>query len=349
MTYVALGAAEHSTTMSTYYAPGPGSAAARSLAAGAQAMGGAAEHVPGSGPATAPSLAAGALTMGGVAEHVLLAPEELPQLRRRGQPRSQSLHDEARAWTNRFASGASEHVGVQADLAVEWENWKEYIATRKNAEQLVGLGVVAFTAELIEGTRDANRRGARRLDLVLRHSDGQYVRLHPGPRPKSDAIPRFFPPTAPEHGAHPSSAPEHAAHSSSAPEHAAHEWRTPGADWTFSPERAALVPQGDRLGKEAVWRTVERLMTEGLVSGESQNASAMLNITDGSTLRWWLWICNLGNLTWEVIGVGVHSARLALNGCDEAVFTFSRADDTECTVRLQCIRRGKGRALRVYI
>ena len=33
-------------------------------------------------------------------------------------PRSQSLHDEARTWTNRFASGASEHVGVQADPEV---------------------------------------------------------------------------------------------------------------------------------------------------------------------------------------------------------------------------------------
>ncbi len=103
--------------MSSYYALSSGSAAAPSLAAGAPAMGGAAEHVPGSAYAAAPSLAAGAQTMGGAAQHVLLHPKELPAVRPRGQPHSQSLHAEARTWTNRFASGASEHVAAQADLA----------------------------------------------------------------------------------------------------------------------------------------------------------------------------------------------------------------------------------------
>ena len=51
----------------------------------------------------------------------------------------------------------------------------------------------------------------------------------------------------------------------------------------------------------------------------------------------------------EVIGAGVVKAHLAMNGSDEAVFTFTRADDTECTVRLCCHRRGKGRDLEVYM
>ena len=234
--------------MSTFYPSGSGSAAAPSLAAdGAQA---------GGADWTLLSIEdqKDEETMGGAAEHVLLAPEELPELRRRGQPHSQSLHAEARTSTNRFASGASEHVGVQADLAAEWENWKMYIATRKNAEELVGPGVVSFTAEFIEGTGDPNRGGIPRLDLVLRHSDGGYVRLRAGSRPKNDAVPRFFPGSAPEH------APR--VFPGSAPEHAAYEWRAPGAGGIFSAARAKLVPQVDKLGKEDVWQTVQILMAQ---------------------------------------------------------------------------------------
>ena len=60
-----------------------------------------------------------------------------------------------------------------------------YIAKHKNADTIVGPGVIAFTAEFIESTRDANRSGIPRLDLVIRHSDGGYVRLHPGSKQKT--------------------------------------------------------------------------------------------------------------------------------------------------------------------
>ena len=55
--------------MSTRNAPDSGFTTARSLVAGAQAMGGSAGHVLGSGSAAAPSPAAGAQAMGGAAEH----------------------------------------------------------------------------------------------------------------------------------------------------------------------------------------------------------------------------------------------------------------------------------------
>ena len=125
---------------------------------------------------------------------------------------------------------------MQADLTAEWANWKLYIASHKYADAIVGPGVVFFTAEFIESTRDPNRGGIPRLDLVIRHSDGGYVRLHPGSKRKSDAAPRFFP--------------------GSAPEHAAYEWRTPGAGGICSAPRANLVPQVDKLGKEDIWGIV---------------------------------------------------------------------------------------------
>ena len=277
----------------------------------------------------------------GATEHVLLSPYDLPELRRRGQPNAQTLHDEARHWTNHFAGVQS--AEVQADLTAQWENWKVYIAKHKSADAIVGPGVVSFTAEFIEGTVDPNRGGNPRLDLVIRHSDGGYVRLHPGPKAKHDAIPRFFP------GSAAVSAAEHAPRfsPSSAPEHAAYEWRTPGAGGVFTAARANLVPQVDKLGKEDIWRTVQTLMAQGLIANERDGP--WVDITDGTHLRWWLWICNLATYTNTVIGTGVRSAHVAMNMDHEAVFKFVRADESECILRLCCINRGRGRELRMYM
>ena len=54
-----------------------------------------------------------------------------------------------------------------------------FIAMHKNTTVIVGLGVVSFTAEFIEGARDPNRGGIPGLDLVIHRSDGGYVRLNP--------------------------------------------------------------------------------------------------------------------------------------------------------------------------
>ena len=274
------------------------------------------------------------------AEHVLLSRHDLPELRRRKQPGARNLHDEARSWTNSFAQRALEPVGVQADLTQLWKNWKEYIANHKKAEEIVGSGVVAFTAEFIDGTKDPNRGGIPRLDLVIRHVDGGYVRLHPGSMPKNDAVPRFFPGSAPEHASR--------FVPSNAPEHAAFEWRMPGADGVFSIARAILVPQVDRLGKEEVWQTVQTLASQGFIPNE-RDPGSWLDITDGTRLRWWLWICNLGSLTRSVIGTGVCSAHIAMNMEHEAVFKFVRPDESECILRLCCTNEEQGRKLRTYM
>ena len=118
---------------------------------------------------------------------------------------------------------------------------------------------------------------------------------------------------------------------------------------TFTAERAALVPQIDRLGKKRVWHSVERLMQAGAIPNAADGRAR--DITDGQDLRWWLWICNLGGQEQEVIGAGIHTARLAMNNADEVVFTFIRADDTECSLTLCCLRRGTGLSheLRVFV
>ena len=219
-----------------------------------------------------------------------------------------------------------------------------YIAKHKSADAIVGPGVVSFTAEFIEGTVDPNRGGKPRLDLVIRHSNGGYVRLHPGSKAKNNAMPRFFPGSGAA-----GSAAEHAPRffPSSAAEHAAYEWRTPGAGGVFTAARANLVPQVDKLGKEDIWRTVQTLMAQGLIVNERDGP--WLDITDGTHLRWWLWICNLATYTNRVIGTGVRSAHVATNMDHEAVFKFVRADASECILRLRCINRNRGRELSMYM
>ena len=74
--------------------------------------------------------------------------------------------------------------------AAELEHLKIYLAMRKRATELVGQGVISFTGEFIEGTCDPNRGTL----MVIRHVDGGYFRIRPDSRPKSDAVPKYFPP-----------------------------------------------------------------------------------------------------------------------------------------------------------
>ena len=178
----------------------------------------------------------------GASEHVLLTKNDLPELRQLVLTFAHvlgDLHDEARAFTNKFANADHEAIGVQANLTTEWPNWKLYIASHKQAAELIGPGVKAFTAELIDGTKDPNRGGRLRLDLVIRHTDNAYWRLHPGSTRKTDAKPRYFPASAPEPAAY---------EPASAPEPAAYEWCGPGPAGVFSSDRIKLVPARDRFG-----------------------------------------------------------------------------------------------------
>ena len=104
---------------------------------------------------------------------VLLAPEDLPGLRREA-PRTEQVHDfhdEIRGLKDILENGALEHVDSVVDLAVEWTNWKKYISRHKDAELIVGPGIVSFTAELIPHKNECFRNSLRLswvLALVLR-------------------------------------------------------------------------------------------------------------------------------------------------------------------------------------
>ena len=142
--------------------------------------------------------------------HIMLRQEDLPELQLAHGNRRMELHDEARAWLNHMAD---QDTITFFDLTERWKNWKSYIATHKIAQQLVGLGIIGFTGEYIEGTQDPNRSGRMCMDMIIRHTDGGYVRIHPGSKIKTDAQPKFFRAETAAGGA---------------AEHAGEEWNTPG-------------------------------------------------------------------------------------------------------------------------
>ena len=136
------------------------------------------------------------------------------------------------------------------------------------------------------------------------------MRLHPGVNRKSDATPKYF--------------------QSSAPEHAAYEWRTPGADGIFTYARALTVPETDQYGRERVWETFQTLRNAQLIPS---TGTQWLDITDGTHFRWWLWICNLQRKTRDVIGIGVCRAYVSMRR-RQALFKFVRLDGSESLVLL---------------
>ena len=82
------------------------------------------------------------------------------------------------------------------------------------------------------------------------------------------------------------SAPEHGITASrSAAEHAREEWLEASHSGIFTSARAQTVPQGDRMGKKAVWRIVEELLSSKQIPIEDEDPRVGLDITNGEVLR----------------------------------------------------------------
>jgi hypothetical protein len=184
-----------------------------------------------------------------------------------------------------------------------WFPWQSYVACHENALMIIGTGVTGATAEFIEGTKDSNRDGWARLDFVIYRSDRTYCRLHPGARKVNDAKPLFFnePMTILTE--------------------ARFQWSMyPRIPFTY--EAALGVPQIDRVGKRHAFRSFQ-LSPHGVLRS-----------------IWQVFVCNIGELTRDVIGCGIVEAELC-NTWDTGVeLLFRRADASE--VRLQIIEEVNG-------
>ena len=118
------------------------------------------------------------------------------------------------------------------------------VAQHKEAQDLIGNGIMRVTVERIEGTVDPNRRGKERTDIVLYRADGSYARIHPGRTLKNDAKVMYF-------------------NTDIAQTDAAQQWSsmmagTDGAaEHIFTTADAAAMPNTDRLTHKEFWRIME--------------------------------------------------------------------------------------------
>ena len=147
-------------------------------------------------------------------------------------PKSQ-LHDKARKALNDFAN-----ANYEGPVSLEGLfPWKSYLAFHDKGEKLVGPGISRATLDQFPEVRDPNRQGRPRSDFIFERVDGSAYRVHPGSKPKSDAMPVYCPPgRAPE-------------------QTGVCFWHYPGPCFTF--EEACQIPQTDKLGKEEVFRTLQ--------------------------------------------------------------------------------------------
>ena len=100
---------------------------------------------------------------------------------RRGPPRS--LQKMAR---NALDAISQRPTYAEVDLD-DWFEWIPYVAAHSESERIVGPGITQAVARFRDGTTDANRGGAPRLDLCFIRVDGTVCRVHPGRRRSQDA------------------------------------------------------------------------------------------------------------------------------------------------------------------
>ena len=181
------------------------------------------------------------------------------------------------------------------------------------AAGIVGsTGVIAIGFEQIEGTKDPNRGGCPRVDIVVQNADRKYWRLHPGTKRRNDAKPLECEKCI---GAGEPDVPS--------PNPASQTYRN--ATGVFTRADARVMPQIDRVGRREMLRKLQNLP-----------ASRPLELTHAAleNFPWRLWISNISDLRDEVIGVGVERIALMqtwteLSGCvNTARFLIVHADKT---------------------
>ena len=204
----------------------------------------------------------------------------------------------------RDALNAITKAGVHSTASKDldgWFPWKEYIACHANAPYIIGEGVTHAVAEFIANTSDGNRGGQPRLDFVVYRSDGTYCRLHPGSKQSLDARP-FSP-----------------AMSSVDPATeripAMTQWAAlPQIPFTY--DYCSTIPKVDQIGKKDAYRLL------------LQAPVGLLPITEDAPFKWWLFVCNLGKNTQELIGPGLTAATLEHKSQNTIRLLFTRSDGT---------------------
>ena len=84
----------------------------------------------------------------------------------------------------------------------------------------------------------------------------------------------------------------------------------------FTYDYCSTIPQVDHMGKKDAYRLL------------LQAPLGLLPITGDAPFKWWLFVCNLGKNTQELIGPGLTAATLEHKSQNTIRFLFTRTDGT---------------------
>ena len=255
-------------------------------------------------------------------DNLLLRRADLTGLRQRRPDLLRQLHEQAREFMNAKIQAFSPHqegrVQSQPVDTNDWSTWKEYVASHAAAESIFGTqGIKAIHIEQIDGVRDPNRGGQRRVDIVVYNADGQFFRLHPGSKPKNDAQLQqgnwsVF--GASEPNAESSGAAEPRVTDTGSIEPASRQYHEPPR--VLTREVAAQIPQNHCIGRREMFSKLQ---------GLSSAYPLELTHVTLDVFPWWLWIPNTGRVRDEVIGCGIERIALVETTTDEHTHAITSA------------------------
>ena len=233
-----------------------------------------------------------------------------------------NLHDQARDFLNAKIQAFSPHqegrVQSQPVDTNDWSTWKEYVASHAAADSIIGTqGIKAIHIEQIDGVKDPNRGGQRRVDIVVYNADGQFFRLHPGSKPKNDAQLKqgiWSVLAAPEPNAESSGAAEPRVTDTGSIGSASRQYHEPPP--VLTREVAEQIPQNHCIGRREMFSKLQ---------GLSWAYPLELTHVTLDVFPWRLWIPNTGRVRDEVIGCGIERIALVETTTDEHTHAITSA------------------------
>ena len=261
-----------------------------------------------------------------------------------------NLHDQARDFLNAKIQAFSPHqegrVQSQPVDTNDWSTWKEYVASHAAAERIFGTqGIKAIHIEQIDGVKDPNRGGQRRVDIVVYNADGQFFRLHPGSKPKNDAQLKqgtWNVLAAYEPNAESSGAAEPRVTDTGSIGSASRQYHEPPP--VLTREVAEQIPQNHCIGRRELFSKLQELTWAYPLD--------LTHVTQ-DVFPWWLWIPNTGSVRDEVIGCGIERIALVETTTDEHTHAITSARflivHTDQTALLLSASDGTGRRTPYHI
>ena len=273
-------------------------------------------------PAIVEAAPASAASAAEPSDNLLLRRADLTGLQQRRTDRLRQLHEQARSFLNAkiqdFVPHQEGHVQSQPVDTNDWATWKEYVASHPDAERIVGTqGIKAIHIEQIDGVKDPNRGGQRRVDIVVYNADGQFFRLHPGSKSNNNAQLKqgnWSHSGASEPNAESSGAAEPRVTDTGSIESASRQYHEPPR--VLTREWAAQIPQNHCIGRREMFSKLQVL-----------SSAYPLELTHVTldVFPWWLWIPNTGNVRDEVIGCGIERIALVETTTDEHTHAITSA------------------------